>query len=98
MTGVAIKDIKGALVKELELSIESADLTHQDAVIKDLRKQIKKLGAARIGMDREKLAEILSQHIYGKKELQYPLSDAIIANLKDLLEAKMIKISDPAIY
>lgn len=39
----------------------------------------------RLTLDSDKLAEILSLHIVGKKELQYPLADAIISNLSSLI-------------
>lgn len=43
-------------------------------------------GQVQIRSNRDRLAELLSKHIYGKKELQYPLADAIEQHLGDILE------------
>lgn len=58
---VKLKDIDGVMIDKLQSSIESADRTHQDAVLKDLRNQVKKLGSVDIGLNRERLATFLYQ-------------------------------------
>jgi hypothetical protein len=51
----------------------------------DAVSQLDKVGVV---VDREKLAKILSENIYGKPELQYPLVDKLISHQHEWLELK----------
>lgn len=85
-----IKDIPNALVEKKNDNRTPYMLTDQwdDDFARAFNQAIDQQGLVKIGLNRERLAEILSNHIYGKKELQYPLADAIIAAESTLLEVK----------
>lgn len=92
MNGIAIKDIKGALVEQIIKPL-NGDKKHDEYVMKiDFFNQaISQQGQVKIGINREKLAEIINAARPSPFNVLpsihcYELSDSIIAKEHELIE------------